>query len=271
MNNGAGKWAFSTSRDEWGRYLVMVKDLKSGHTTGNVIYIDEPGWQSRQGEDPTSASMLSFTCDKPKYNVDDQVTLTIPSSKGGRGLISLESGSKVLRTFWVETKAGQTVVSFKAEKEMAPNIYATVSLLQPHAQTLNDLPIRMYGVVPIFVEDKSTILKPVISMQDAIRPEQQVSISVSEQHGLQMTYCITIVDDGLLDLTRFKTPDPHSTFYAREALGVKSWDLYDYVIGAWGGDLERILTIGGDADAGAGKQKQANRFKPVVKYLGPFH
>ena len=32
---------------------------------------------------------------------------------------------------------------------MAPNIYATVSLLQPHAQTINDLPIRMYGSIPI--------------------------------------------------------------------------------------------------------------------------
>ena len=66
-----------------------------------------------------------------------------------------------------------------------------------------------------------------------------------------MTYCIAIVDEGLLDLTRFKTPDPHESFYAREALGVKSFDLFDYVIGAWGGDLERILTIGGDEEAGA--------------------
>ncbi len=86
-----------------------------------------------------------------------------------------------------------------------------------------------------------------------------------------MTYCVAIVDEGLLDLTRFKTPDPHDAFYAREALGVKSFDMFDYVIGAWGGDLERILTIGGDADAGPVKQKTANRFKPVVKYLGPFH
>jgi uncharacterized protein YfaS (alpha-2-macroglobulin family) len=86
-----------------------------------------------------------------------------------------------------------------------------------------------------------------------------------------MTYCIAVVDEGLLDLTNFKTPDPHGAFYAREVLGVKSFDLFDDVIGAWGGDLERILTIGGDNDAGPVKQKTANRFKPVVKYLGPFH
>jgi uncharacterized protein YfaS (alpha-2-macroglobulin family) len=47
-----------------------------------------------------------------------------------------------------------------------------------------------------------------------------------------MTYTLAIVDEGLLDLTRFKTPDAWSRFYAREALGVKTWDLYDQVMGA---------------------------------------
>ncbi|HEY5371221.1 MAG TPA: MG2 domain-containing protein [Hanamia sp.] len=271
--NGKANWNFNVGDNDWGRYLVLVKDLKSGHTTGDVVYLDELGWQSRNNaDDPTAASMLSFTSDKQSYNVGDEITVTIPSSKGGRGLISIESGSKVLRTFWIETQQGQTVVKLKAEKEMAPNVYINVSLLQPHAQTINDLPIRMYGVIPILIEDKNTILNPVINMASSIKPEQQTSITVSEQSGKEMTYSIAIVDDGLLDLTRFTTPDPHSYFYAREALGVKSWDLYDYVIGAWGSNLERILTIGGDEGSGGpAQQKQANRFKPVVKYLGPFY
>ncbi len=272
LNNGRGSWNFGTSENEWGRYLILVKDLKSGHTTGSTFYIDDPYWQSRSGnDDQTAASMLSFTPDKEKYNVGEEVSLKIPSSKGGRVLVSIENGSKVLKSFWQETKQGQTDVKFKAESGMAPNVYATVSLLQPHSQTINDLPIRMYGSVPIFIEDKNTVLKPILDIPSSIRPEQNISFSVSEQNGKEMTYCVAIVDEGLLDLTRFKTPNPHEAFYAREALGVKSFDLFDYVIGAWGGDLERILTIGGDNEAGPGKQKTANRFKPVVQYLGPFH
>ncbi len=272
LSNGRGQWTFSRSENEWGRYLILVKDLKSGHTTGSTLYIDEPGWQSRGGgDDQTAASMLSFTSNKEKYNTGDEVALTIPSSKGGRVLVSIENGSKVIKSFWQQTSQGQTVVKFKADGTMAPNVYATVSLLQPHSQTINDLPIRMYGSIPIFVEDKNTVLNPVINIPATIRPEQNVSFTVSEQSGKEMTYCVAIVDDGLLDLTRFKTPNPHDAFYAREALGVKSFDMFDYVIGAWGGDLERILTIGGDADAALGKQKTANRFKPVVKFLGPFH
>ena len=273
LTNGKGEWNFKVGENNWGRYLVLIKDLKSGHVTGDVVYIDEEAWESRNNaEDPSAAAMLSFTSDKEKYNVGDEVTLTIPSSKGGHGLVSIESGSKVLQTFWVTTGDGQTIVKFKADETMAPNVYVNVSLLQPHSQTVNDLPIRMYGVLPIYIQDKSTFLNPEISMAATIRPEQRSSITVSEKNGKEMTYCIAIVDDGLLDLTRYQTPDPHNYFYAKEALGVKSWDLYDYVIGAWGGDLQRILTIGGDQGANGPLQpKQANRFKPVVKYLGPFH
>ncbi|MEO5966835.1 MAG: MG2 domain-containing protein, partial [Ferruginibacter sp.] len=272
LKNGKGTYNFKVGENEWGRFLILVKDIKSGHIAGEIVYLDQPGWQSRNNmDDPTAASMLSFTSDKEKYNVGDDITLTIPSSEGGRGLISIENGSKVIQSFWVQTKKGQTTVKFKAEKEMSPNVYATVSLIQPHSQTINDLPIRMYGTIPIIIEDKNTILNPVINMAAVIRPEQSTNITVSEKDGKEMYYSIAIVDEGLLDLTHFKTPQPHDYFYSKEALGVKTWDLYDWVIGAWGSNLERILTIGGDEDAGSsGKQKQANRFKAVVKYMGPF-
>jgi uncharacterized protein YfaS (alpha-2-macroglobulin family) len=272
LQNGKGSWNLQINYPDWGRYLVRVKDLKSGHTSGQSVYIDWPGWAERvQKDNPSEASMLVFTSDKTKYNVGEDIHLTIPSSEGGRGLVSIESGSKVLKTFWINTQKGQTTYSFKADKDMAPNVYVNVTLLQPHAQTLNDLPIRMYGVIPISIEDGNTILQPVIAMPDKLEPEQSASITVSEAKGKAMTYTIALVDEGLLDLTRFKTPDPHSVFYAREALGVKSWDLFDYVIGAWGGDMERMLSIGGDEglNKNAGTAK-ANRFKPVVLYMGPF-
>lgn len=274
LNNGKGTYNFKIDDNNWGRYLILVKDLKSGHKTGQVVYVDQPGWQNRNitSDDPTAATMLSFTADKDKYTVGENITLNIPSSAGGKGIVSIETGSKVLKTFWIDTEKGETRFSFKAEKEMSPNIYVNVSLLQPHAQTVNDLPIRMYGVIPIMVEDKNTHLNPVIDMPGTIRPEQQVIMNVSEQSGKEMYYSIALVDEGLLDLTRFKTPDPYQYFYAREALGVKSWDLFDYVIGSWGTTLERILTIGGDENLNnPDADRKANRFKPVVKYMGPFY
>ncbi|SHE60758.1 alpha-2-macroglobulin family protein [Pedobacter caeni] len=272
LNGGKGSWSMRVDEPEWGRYMILVRDNNGGHVSGKSVYIDWPGWAQReQNSNPTEASMLSFTANKTKFKVGEDIVLTIPSGKDGRALISIENGSKVLKTFWTDTKAGQTQFKFKAEKDMAPNVFANVTLLQPHAQTLNDLPIRMYGAIPLLIEDPETILKPVIKMADKLKPETESSITVTEQNGKAMTYTIAIVDEGLLDLTRFKTPDPHGVFYAREGLGVKTWDLFDYVLGAWGGNLERILSIGGDGSINKNlSPAKANRFVPVVKYLGPF-
>ena len=272
LSNGKGSWNLRIDEPEWGRYLILVRDLNGGHVTGKSVYVDWPGWAQReQGNNPTEASMLSFTANKDKYNVGDDITLTIPTGNDGRALISIENGSRVLKTFWVDTKSGQTQYTFKAEKSMTPNVFANITLLQPHAQTVNDLPIRMYGAIPISVEDPETILKPVIKMASKIKPETENTIIVNEQNGKAMTYTIALVDEGLLDLTRFKTPNPHAAFYAREGLGVKTWDLYDYVLGAWGGNLERILSIGGDGSINKNlNPAKANRFKAVVQYMGPF-
>jgi uncharacterized protein YfaS (alpha-2-macroglobulin family) len=269
--SGKGSFQFKTEEDHWGRYMVRVTDVEGGHSSGETVYIDYPYWSGRSrnttGEE---AKMLMFTTDKEKYNVGEKVRISFPSSEGGRALISLENGSKVVKTYWAETKKGETNVEVPVTPQMAPNVYVHITLLQPHANTKNDSPIRLYGIVPIEVVDKNTILEPQIAMPDVLRPEQKTTIKVSEKTGKAMTYTIAIVDDGLLDLTRFKTPNAWNDFYAKEALGVKTWDVYDDVIGAYGGQVNQVFSIGGDEDLGGGKAKKANRFKPVVIYLGPF-
>lgn len=271
--NGRGKWKMRVNQPDWGRFVVNIRDDQTGHTTGKELYIDWPNWAQRlQQDNPSEAAMLSFTSDKKSYKVGDDAILTIPTPANGRALISFESGTKVLKTDWIDTKKGQTQYKFEVDETMAPNVFVNVTLLQPHSQTVNDLPIRMYGAIPLLVENPETVLKPVIAMPDKIRPETRSAVTVSEASGKEMTYTLAIVDEGLLDITNYKTPDPHAAFYAREALGVKSWDLFDYIIGAYGGELERILSIGGDAGGrNLNKNITVNRFKPVVKFMGPFH
>ncbi len=270
--NGKGSWNFKIKYPEWGRYLVRATDPVSGHSTAKVVYIDWPGWAGRAKNESQGAAMLSVTSDKPAYNINEKANLIIPGSDNGRALISVESGSRVINTYWLETKKGDNKFSFDVTPEMTPNVFVSVTLLQPHSQTVNDLPIRMYGVIPISVEDPKTHLEPVISMPEVLEPGQEVVIKISEKTKRKMTYTVAVVDEGLLDITRFTTPDAWSRFYAREALGVKTWDLYDAVMGAFGGKIERLLAIGGGDFAAKSKEDdaKANRFKPVVKFLGPF-
>lgn len=270
--NGKGTWEMEVKYPNWGRYLVRVSNGKKGHSTGKVFYIDWPGWAGRSTEnDPGGATALNFSSDQKKYKVGDEITLNIPTGNVGRALVSIENGTKVVEAHWVNTKKGTTQFKFKATKEMAPNAYATVSLLQPHAQTKNDLPIRMYGAIPLSIEDPKTHLIPEMVIPDELRPGQEFAMTVKERRGGAMAYTVAIVDEGLLDLTRFKTPSPWNTFYQREALGVKTWDMYNDVLGAFGGDVKSLLSIGGDGFNANKAGKKPDRFKPVVLYLGPFY
>lgn len=269
--NGKGQFSFRVDYPEWGRYLVYVKDNAGGHATGGTVFVDWPDWRGRSEKvDPSGITMLSFSVDKESYEVDETVTVIIPSAAEGRALVALENGSSVLNREWVQvSKTSDTKYQFKVTESMAPNIYVHISLLQPHAQTVNDLPIRMYGVVPVFITNKQSLLEPQIKMPDVLRPETEFSVSVSEKNGKPMTYTLAVVDDGLLDLTSFKTPDPWAAFYAREALGIRTWDMFDQVVGAYTGNYSSLFSVGGDEMLKA-QDPKANRFRPVVKYLGPF-
>ena len=269
---GKTSFKFRINYPDWGRYLVYVKDRESGHATGGTVYIDWPDWRGRSNKtDPSGIKMLAFSLDKDSYEIGETATAIIPAAAGGRALVSLENGSTVLQQQWLEVSdQGDTKLTFKITPEMAPNVYLHISLLQPHAQTVNDLPIRMYGIAPVFVTNRQTILQPQIKMPEVLRPETDFNVTVSEKSGKPMTYTLAIVDDGLLDLTNFKTPDPWNEFYAREALGIRTWDMYDDVLGASSGRYSSLFSTGGDASLKPADAK-ANRFKPVVKFIGPFY
>ena len=74
-----------------------------------------------------------------------KATVYLPRSSGGRVLLSVENGSRVLSRRWVRLSGKEETASkLQVTKDMAPNFYVHATLLQPHAQTVNDLPIRMY-------------------------------------------------------------------------------------------------------------------------------
>ena len=273
LTSGAQDATFTlrAAADDWGRYLVIVRDVAGGHVTGKTVVIDWPSYMGRSGRnDPDAVTMLTFSSDKESYRAGEKATVYIPAADGGQALVSLENGSGVISREWVSTNAGKdTPYTFTVTPEMAPNFYVHITLVQPFRQSEGDLPLRLYGVKRLGVEDPSSHLEPVIKVADTVAPEENFTIQVSEKSGKPMTYTLAIVDEGLLDLTNFKTPSPWDAMYRTEALGVKTWDLYDQVVGAFAGRFSPMLSVGGDQENVVAARKD-NRFNPVVQFLGPF-
>lgn len=266
--NGEGSFNFNINKKEWGRYLIKAT-ASSGHSTGKIVLIDWP-WEYGSKGTTTGATLLTVNADKEKYNAGDNIRLSFPAPENARAIITIENSTGVIDEIRVTTSGANTEVNIKSKPEMAPNVYAYITVIQPHAQTVNDMPVRLYGIIPIMVEDPGTRIEPKINMPEEVRSQQPFEIKVNEASGKQMIYTLAVVDEGLLDITGFRTPDPWSYFYAREALGVKTWDIYDFVLGAFGGTLERIFAIGGDESLADKSANKAKRFVPVVKFMGPF-
>lgn len=275
VKNGRGSWTFEVKYPEWGRYLVVASDAsggrEGGHSAAQVVYIDWPGWAGRGQEGGTgSAAMLPLTSDKERYAAGETAVLSFQSGAKGRALVTVEKNGEILSQSWLETVKGTTLYRLPLTPAMAPNAYVHVTLLQPHLQTANSLPIRLYGVVPIPVENPATRLAPAIEAPASWEPGKKAAFTVTEASGREMTYTVAVVDEGLLGLTRFSAPDPREEFYKKEASQLESWDIYRYVMSAYGGKLETLLSIGGSEGILGGGNKKAERFKPVVRFFGPY-
>lgn len=266
--NGHGNASISVG-DQFGRVLIRVEDPEYGHAASDLAYV---GYSWRQddsaGEGP---ARLAIRSDKETYTTGERASVTFPSSDGGRALISLETGSEILESFWVKTKSGETSVNIPIKENMSPNVYAHVMMLQPHSEMANDLPIRMHGVLPLMVEHPGTRLSPELAVPAEAKPNEPMTVRIEETQGKAMTYTLAVVDEGLLNLTNFRTPNPHAHFYARQALGIKTWDMFDHVAGPFTGSMSRVLAVGGDREMQAiNPEQNMTRFKPVVHFAGPF-
>ncbi|HWV16495.1 MAG TPA: MG2 domain-containing protein [Cellvibrio sp.] len=265
---GRATWTLKKDTYEWGRHLIRICDTDSNHCSGQVVYL---GWSESNAKNPESATQLMLSSDKEKYQVGDTATVRLPKSIQGRVLLSIENGSRVIEHRWLDLKPNQNEIQLPITADMSPNAYVNMVLLLPHQARKSDAPMRLYGILPLLVEDPATHLVPQMELPEKIRPETSFSVKVSEKSGHAMTYTLAMVDEGLLGLTGFNAPDPHTNFYKREALGVSTWDMFDSVVGAYGASLERVLAIGGsDAAQDAERKRRERRFPPIVKFLGAF-
>jgi uncharacterized protein YfaS (alpha-2-macroglobulin family) len=266
LRSVGGRFSCEVTCGEWGRYYAVARHKASGHAASTTFYARSGG----QLDVPGMATLLALSSNKKSYAAGDKIEVSFPSSAGAVAIVSVENGRSVTEIFRVPTREKSTSFSITATEEMCPNVYVNVSLVQPHAARDNDKPIRLYGALNIPVESPGLRLQPRVEMDDELRPSKAFAVTVSEAAGKPMTYTLAVVDEGLLALTSFRTPDPFPVFYAREALGVRTWDFYDEVAGAFGGRLEKALAVGGSDELSDDGKRKSDRFTPVVIFRGPF-
>jgi len=257
--------------EDYGGHLIEVLDATSGHQAGLFFYGSE--WAAAAPAEVKERSFLQITSNKNVYNVGDQATLAFDTPDEGTVLFTLEQGNRIIYRETKPVDGKRTSVSFGVTEEMIPNCYASLSVVQPHGQNTNDLPMRLYGIETVYVEDRRTHLPLELKTPDELPPREQFTVEVTSRAAEKATFTLAIVDDGLLDLTRFKTPSPWDYFFQKIGLGVGTLDNFDQIMGVLFPNIDKYFTIGG-GEAEEAREKRIDegrvvRFKPVVLFARP--
>jgi hypothetical protein len=267
-NNGKSEITLNVPNEKWGMYLLVINDKQGGNTFAKVMRFDWDYATIHSTGNSEGPVQLAMNSTKDTYKVGENIVVNFPANEKSQALVTVEANDRILQSMVLNNLGTEGQVEIKATAEMIPNVYVYVSLIQPH-NAGNDLPLRMYGVVPVKVEDSQLKLKPVLTVPETSNTNKKIQVTVKEENAKAMTYTLAIVDEGILGLTNFSTPDPYSYFNAKQSLTVRTWDNYDYVIDAFSGELGTVYAIGGDGFLNQ-EVTLDKRFKAYAVTLGPF-
>ncbi len=264
----------------WGEYLIEVThSASSGHTAAQYFY---PYWYGSKENGAMDDGILSLKTDKKTYKSGETAKVQFDAPEKSVVLVSLESKGKILKTYWdnPKVKDGKGEISFRVDDSMIPNGYCTISVIQP-VENENDLPVRTYGVVPISVFEERSKNAVSITTSESFRSKKKFNVEIRTERKEKSQVTIAVVDEGLLSLTNFRSPDPWGFFYRKIIHSVISFDNYGFVSGLPQGDPYKSFLIGGDLAARAAMERDLRkrrklseltdnkkRFKPVCMYSG---
>lgn len=258
-----------------GEIFVEVEDLDTHQITGTNMYVST--WA-----DPSinkKVDKLKMELDKNTYNIGEIAKVTFEGEKGAKALITIEKSGQILKRYWKDVEDIKNEEEIQVTEDMFTNGYVTISLFQDYDNYTNDRPLRLYGALPIVVKNEATKLEIDVTAPKEIKPNETFKVKVKNRAEKPMDYTIAVVDEGLLDITAFTTPDPWNYFYQKQALQITTYDNYNEVIGKTFGEVHQVLQTGGgdyleDAIPLMSERSknlgldEAQRFNPVAMFKG---
>lgn len=266
LENGEG--ILSYIPQEYGEIYVEVEDAVGGHSAG--LFFRAYSW----GDESNAkvGEKLQIKTDKKSYEIGDIATIIFDSPIGANAYITIEKEDKILKSYKKEIVNKETELDIKITEDHFPNAYVSVYIVQAHGQSKNDTPIRQYGYASLVVNNKDKLLNINIESDDEILPNSDFEVNIQVEDNKRTQFTIAVVDEGLLNITNFRTPEPYKHFYMTKRLAIQNYDMMSEVIGLNLDEVHKTYIIGGDSyrekQLKKGRQ-EVERFKPVTMFKGP--
>ena len=191
---------------------------------------------------------IDIETDKTSYASGESAKLLFKAPFDGRMLVTIEN-EKVVSYQYVNIQKRTASLDIKLNGEHLPNVYVTATLIKPHE--VSEIPLTVaHGFQSLRVEEKSRKIPVEIVAEKAVRSKTHQKIRVKAEPNSYVT--LAAVDNGVLQVTSFETPDPYGYFYAKRALEVNAYDMYPLLFPEV---RPRLSSTGGD---GSEMKKRVN-------------
>ena len=254
---------------EWGSYRldVRVDGVESAQTSVSFTV----GWGGDQTADVPD--LLDMTLDKASYGLGEEIRARLSPRFAGKATLAVVS-DKVHDLKVVDVAADGTTVTLPVKAEWGAGAYLVALAHRPLDAQAKRMPGRSLGLAWFEVDRSARTLKVEVAAPAQMRPrgEMRLPIKVAGLNpGEEARVTVAAVDVGILNLTRYKTPDPVEYFFGQKQLSTELRDLYGYLIDGMQGTRGAIRSGGDDAGGVQGippVQDPLARYSGVVK-VGP--
>jgi uncharacterized protein YfaS (alpha-2-macroglobulin family) len=227
-----------------GAFEVEVSIPQSRHAVKHSFYAWGYGDTEYTSFEVSREGHVDIAADKPAYKVGEAMKLLFTTPLEGRIIVTVEREG-MLSHHSLETRARTASLTLPASEAAAPNVYIGATLIRP--MDASDLPLTVaYGYLPITVEAPRTRLPLTVTLAPKSRSKTVQTVTVKTSPGAFVT--VAAVDEGILQVKSFKTPDPYAHYHQKMALGLQSYNIYPLLLPEVAGGA--VSSTGGDYGGG---------------------
>ncbi|QRR02978.1 alpha-2-macroglobulin family protein [Dyadobacter sandarakinus] len=251
LNLAAGKGSFRYVPTVSGEYEVRVRRPGALHYTSTGFYAYGYANTEYSSFEVSREGRILMETDKPVYHTGESAKVLFKTPFDGRLLVTVERNN-VLEQHVLTTQKKAAELKIALKDSYLPNVFVTATLIRPLDNS--DLPLTVaHGFIPIMLEEPDRKLPVTITAAEKSRSKTRQHIQIKTRPNAQLT--VAVVDEGILQIKRFNTPDIYGHFYQKRALEVTSHDLY--------AQLFPELKISGASSSGGDGYDLERRINPL--------
>ncbi|MGL4494306.1 MAG: alpha-2-macroglobulin family protein [Beijerinckiaceae bacterium] len=246
---------------QWGWYRL---EIGSGANVTSVSFY--AGWSGEPKAD--TPDLLEMSLDKSEYRAGEPVKVTLKPGFKGKATLAVVS-DRVQDWRVVDVDGQGTTVSLDAKADWGVGAYVVALAHRPLDEAAKRMPGRALGLAWFSVNKSERSLQVELSPPQMMRPRGKLDVPVKIANlapGEEAYVVLSAVDIGILNITRYQTPNPGEHYYGQRQLAAEVRDLYGFLIDGMQGTRGAIRS-GGDASASSADQSPP-KFDPLVRYSG---